>query len=875
MPPEENNKAVVQRKNIKATTQKDGKNYLLVIGIDTYAHCPILFNAVKDAKEIVEVLQTRFRFHPENITTLYNEKANKRNIYNAFRSLQRKVTTDDNFLVYFSGHGEFDKDFGLGYWIPVNAEIGATEQYIPNSEIRNIFSAIQSHHTFLMVDSCFSGALFAKGASREVSLRKERDPSRWGLTAGRNEIVTDGQPGKNSPFADSILYQLKNTDKPIGVAELCNKVLEVVSANANQTPRGEPLKVDGHQGGQFVFHLKMDEVADWSATLAANSVAAFQSFITKYPDSKNSFFAKEQIKDLQAETLWQKIENARAMTQSEVKAKLRLVNKYVAAYEDQTHYDEALNIGELLEYKKQFLQAHNSEFALRRFLRQATPNVKGASDVRQMAQAKLDTWDNVPEEVEEITKVTPPVKKKPAKKKKIPRTPKRSPVKPSPPTASFFEKYGKYLLLLLITLISFGVFKAIISSNGNTPTYQREVIKENLPNDTKDNETANLAAAQQAYKEYLAKGDAELQSSQVNYQTAKAHYQEAINAAKGFDIDIEAAEISIKKCEYQITEQKRNENKPPPPPPPAPAGSESELDQIFKVVEQMPRFPGCENEAGDNKVKKACADKKMLAFLYKHINYPAIARENGVEGTVVIQFVVEKNGSISGAKVVRDIGAQCGREALRVVNLMNSQGKRWIPGKQRGKSVKVQFNLPIKFRLSGTFTDARDGQEYQWVRLKDGKKWMAENLNYKTTDSWWYDNKSSNGDKYGRLYTWQAAKKACPNGWHLPSDDEWWKMAIYYGKACSSSKNNTKGDAGKSVYKALMQGGSTGFSAMLGGFRYSDGNFSTLDDHGYFWSSSDYDSSGAVGYFFYSSDKKLCHSYDDKSVGRSCRCLQD
>ena len=129
-------------------------------------------------------------------------------------------------------------------------------------------------------------------------------------------------------------------------------------------------------------------------------------------------------------------------------------------------------------------------------------------------------------------------------------------------------------------------------------------------------------------------------------------------------------------------------------PPPEP-----EVEEIFKVVEQMPRFPGYESEAGDNRAKKACADKKMLEFIYKNIKYPAIARENGVEGTVVIQFVVEKDGSISGARTVRDIGAQCGSEALRVVNLMNSQGKKWTPGKQRGKSVKVQFNLPVKFRL--------------------------------------------------------------------------------------------------------------------------------------------------------------------------------
>jgi protein TonB len=97
--------------------------------------------------------------------------------------------------------------------------------------------------------------------------------------------------------------------------------------------------------------------------------------------------------------------------------------------------------------------------------------------------------------------------------------------------------------------------------------------------------------------------------------------------------------------------------------------------------------------------RKSVRIRKMLEFIYKNIKYPAIARENGVEGTVVVQFVVEKDGSIANAKVVRDIGAQCGQEAMRVVQMMNQKGLKWTPGKQRGRPVKVQFNLPVKFRL--------------------------------------------------------------------------------------------------------------------------------------------------------------------------------
>jgi protein TonB len=133
---------------------------------------------------------------------------------------------------------------------------------------------------------------------------------------------------------------------------------------------------------------------------------------------------------------------------------------------------------------------------------------------------------------------------------------------------------------------------------------------------------------------------------------------------------------------------------PPPPPPPAPEVEE----EIFAVVEDAPRFPGCEDLA-DKKEREICAQKKMLEFIYANIKYPSIARENGVEGTAVIKFVVDKDGKIKAAEVVRDPGAQLGDEAKRVVEMMNDMPTPWIPGKQRGKAVKVYFNLPVKFKL--------------------------------------------------------------------------------------------------------------------------------------------------------------------------------
>lgn len=284
------------------TVLKKGKNYLFAVGINDYVHCPKLKNAVKDVQDFIQLLTTKYQFDSENITTLLDHEANSRNIQRAFRQLAEKVKADDNLIIYFSGHGEFDRVFQQGYWIPVDAERGAFDTYLPNSTIRDVLNAIPSHHTFLIADSCFSGTLFSgRDANRDISERLERDASRWGLTAGRNEIVDDGKPGTNSPFATKLLDLLDKNDKALGVAELCAKMMEIVSANADQTPRGEPLKVRGHEGGQFYFHLKNDEKADWTAVLSKNTVSDFQKFIQTYPLSINRKEAENRIVQLEKE----------------------------------------------------------------------------------------------------------------------------------------------------------------------------------------------------------------------------------------------------------------------------------------------------------------------------------------------------------------------------------------------------------------------------------------------------------------------------------------------------------------------------------------------------------------------------------------------
>ena len=115
---------------------------------------------------------------------------------------------------------------------------------------------------------------------------------------------------------------------------------------------------------------------------------------------------------------------------------------------------------------------------------------------------------------------------------------------------------------------------------------------------------------------------------------------------------------------------------------------------------------------------------------------------------------------------------------------------------------------------------------------------MSENLNFRTDHSWYYNNDSSQyAEKYGRLYTWQAASEACPStdGWHLPSDEEWKVLEKYIGM--DSSELDIAGYRGDSIAAKIKEGGKTGLNLTYGGYRmmWGDGSFHYAGDYGDYW----------------------------------------
>ncbi len=119
--------------------------------------------------------------------------------------------------------------------------------------------------------------------------------------------------------------------------------------------------------------------------------------------------------------------------------------------------------------------------------------------------------------------------------------------------------------------------------------------------------------------------------------------------------------------------------------------------EVYTMVEEMPRFPGCEHLPENEKSR--CANDAMFKYIYQAIKYPQEDREKGNEGLVIAQFTVETEGSISNARVVRGASARLNAEILRVVNGMNDLPEKWIPGRHEGKAVPVEFTLPFKFVL--------------------------------------------------------------------------------------------------------------------------------------------------------------------------------
>ena len=239
---------------------------------------------------------------------------------------------------------------------------------------------------------------------------------------------------------------------------------------------------------------------------------------------------------------------------------------------------------------------------------------------------------------------------------------------------------------------------------------------------------------------------------------------------------------------------------------------------------------------------------------------------------VVIVLYIKSNGNSDGNSY-EETGANA-------EDWLKSSGEICSPKKERrssptpiiiGAIIAVLVIAVAVYFQTSTFTDSRDKKTYKKTTI--GKQtWMAENLNFEAKDSKCYKNTPANCEKYGRLYNWETAMKACPSGWHLPRDNEWLTLVNFAGgREVAGKKLKTK-----SGWKEKGNGTDEfGFSALPGGIGYSDGDFNHVGNHGLWWSSSESDSDSAYIRIMYYNFDGVDRDDFNKSYLFSVRCLQD
>lgn len=130
---------------------------------------------------------------------------------------------------------------------------------------------------------------------------------------------------------------------------------------------------------------------------------------------------------------------------------------------------------------------------------------------------------------------------------------------------------------------------------------------------------------------------------------------------------------------------------------------------VYKLVDEMPRFPGCEDMLTTRESIEECSRGKLLEYIYGNVKYPESARKAGIEGMVVAQFIILTDGTVDDIKIIRKLGYGLDEETMRVIKGMNDLPERWIPGKMDGKAVNVMYTFPMRFKLdSDSIKDKED-----------------------------------------------------------------------------------------------------------------------------------------------------------------------
>ena len=229
--------------------------HALIIGVQDYADPKIndLFEPINDAQKVVDVLTGKYTFEKENITFLKNPT--KAEIIGTLHKMRSTITQEDNLLIFYAGHGYWDKDMNNGYWLPSDANKDNPVNWFPNTDLTNYLNVIKTKHTILIADACFSGGIFRTRNAFNNNLAIEqlyKLPSRKAITSGTLTEVPD-----KSVFLQYFLKRLdENTEKYLSAEQLFSSLRMAVINNSANIPQYGTIQNVGDEGGDFIFIMK-------------------------------------------------------------------------------------------------------------------------------------------------------------------------------------------------------------------------------------------------------------------------------------------------------------------------------------------------------------------------------------------------------------------------------------------------------------------------------------------------------------------------------------------------------------------------------------------------------------------------------------------
>ncbi len=248
-------------------TERFGKYFALIVGLQSYAFWEPLESPHQDARRLAEILSSRYGFD----TTLLLDASGKE-ILSSINDLRERVGPDDNVLLYFAGHGQLlrpeAEQLRRGYWLPVNAELDRTTFWVSNSAINDYLAILDARSVLVVADSCFGGAMSTDPATmmlgsgmelsdRLIDLSLSRK-ARFVISSGGLKPVLDGSSGEHSVFARALIESLEGASSLLRAQDVFAQVAERTAGLAavqgmDQRPEMRPIREAGHEAGSFFF----------------------------------------------------------------------------------------------------------------------------------------------------------------------------------------------------------------------------------------------------------------------------------------------------------------------------------------------------------------------------------------------------------------------------------------------------------------------------------------------------------------------------------------------------------------------------------------------------------------------------------------------